>query len=129
MGDGDRVARDARGALVRCTAVLDARAGTVAVTQTRPLVGIGGHAGKQNEFIVHFGVGAAPGPVILEVDGRREFAELGPHQQHEFRVDLTGNKPHVPLTIESVNGFRPSEQNAESRDRRWLGCWVTLQLE
>jgi len=73
--------------------------------------------------------GATPGPVILDVDGRREFAELGPHQQHEFRVALTGNKPHVPFTIESVNGFRPSEQNTESRDRRWLGCWVTLQLE
>ena len=73
--------------------------------------------------------GATPGPVILDVDGRREFAELGPHEQHEFTVALTGSKPHVPLTIEPVNGFRPSEQNAESRDHRWLGCRVTLQLE
>ena len=73
--------------------------------------------------------GGTAGPVVLDVDGRREFAELGPHQQHEFTVALTGNKPHVPLTIESVNGFRPSEQNAESRDNRWLGCWVTLRLE
>jgi len=73
--------------------------------------------------------GATQGPVILDADGQREVVELGPHQQHEFTVALTGNSTNVPLTIEAVNGFRPSEEDTESRDNRWLGCWVTLQLE
>lgn len=49
-GDGRRVNRDAIGAVVR--ARLDD--GTIL---SRQLVGPGGHAGKQDDFLVHFGIG------------------------------------------------------------------------
>ena len=73
--------------------------------------------------------GAAPGPVTIEIDGRREVLELGSGETHEVTVPLTGRELTVPLTFEPVNGFRPSERNPESRDTRWLGCWVHFSLE
>ena len=51
-GDGKRTNRDALGAIVRAK-LAD---GTV---MSRQLIGIGGHAGKQRDFIVHFGLGDA----------------------------------------------------------------------
>jgi len=51
-GDGEQVSSDALGAIVRAT-LAD---GT---TMSRQLIGIGGHAGKQRDFIIHFGLGDA----------------------------------------------------------------------
>jgi len=48
-GDGKRVNRDALGTVVSAQAG-DRR-------QVRQLVGVGGHAGKQHDFLVHFGIG------------------------------------------------------------------------
>lgn len=60
IGDPARgIARDALGAVVRLTADLDGNGPAGPVTQSAMLVGIGGHAGKQMEFVVHFGLGAA----------------------------------------------------------------------
>jgi len=53
------VATDALGAIVRMTADLDGDPSTPPVTQMRQLIGIGGHGGKQHDFIVHFGLGQA----------------------------------------------------------------------
>ena len=56
VGDPERgVARDALGAIVRATATIRGER----VTQVRQLIGIGGHQGKQHEFMVHFGLGDA----------------------------------------------------------------------
>jgi hypothetical protein len=60
-GGGGIVNRDALGAVVRAT-VAD---GT---TMMRQLVGIGGHAGKQNDFLVHFGLGDADRITELTVE-------------------------------------------------------------
>lgn len=56
--------RDALGAVVRITADLDNDPATPDVTQTRQLIGIGGHAGKQHEFIVHAGLASATTAVV-----------------------------------------------------------------
>lgn len=47
------------GAVVRVTADVDGDPGTPPTTQVRQLIGIGGHAGKQHDFVVHVGLGAA----------------------------------------------------------------------
>jgi len=60
QGDGTSVNRDALGTIVRAT-LAD---GTV---MSRQLIGIGGHAGKQREFIIHFGLGDAAGVEELTV--------------------------------------------------------------
>lgn len=51
-GDGERVNRDALGAVVRASL-------PDGTTMSRQLIGIGGHAGKQHDFIVHVGLGSA----------------------------------------------------------------------
>jgi len=59
-GDPARgVACDSLGAVVRLTADLDGNGPRGAVTQSAMLIGIGGHAGKQMQFAVHFGLGIA----------------------------------------------------------------------
>lgn len=53
------VARDALGAIVLVTADTDGDPATAPLTMSRQLIGVGGHAGKQHEFIVHVGLGKA----------------------------------------------------------------------
>ena len=61
------VASDALGAVVRLTADLDGDPSTAPVTQMRQLIGIGGHGGKQHDFIVHFGLGEAEQAERIEI--------------------------------------------------------------
>lgn len=61
------IARDAFGTIVRLTADLDNDPSTPDVTQVRQLLGPGGHAGKQNQFIIHFGLGEATTAKRVEV--------------------------------------------------------------
>jgi hypothetical protein len=51
-GDGARINRSALGAVVRATL-------PDGTTMSRQMIGIGGHAGKQHDFLVHFGLGSA----------------------------------------------------------------------
>lgn len=80
-----RVNRDALGAVVRAAVDLDADPATPPATIIRQLIGIGGHAGKQHEFLVHlplargakaerieiFWRGAAKPTVLTDVPGGR----------------------------------------------------------
>ncbi|EDY82746.1 FG-GAP repeat domain protein [Verrucomicrobiia bacterium DG1235] len=63
----NRVNRDALGAIVRLTADLDNDPATPDVTQMRQLLGPGGHAGKQNQLIIHFGLGQATQATRVEI--------------------------------------------------------------
>lgn len=58
------VARDALGATVRVTAVIRGER----VTQSRQLIGIGGHQGKQMDFVVHVGLGDAERAERVEIE-------------------------------------------------------------
>lgn len=58
------VSRDALGAIVRMTATI----GGERVTQSRQLIGIGGHQGKQMDFVVHFGLGDASVAERVEIE-------------------------------------------------------------
>jgi hypothetical protein len=51
-GDGATINHDALGAVVRVIL-------PDGTTMQRQLIGIGGHAGKQHDFVVHFGLGSA----------------------------------------------------------------------
>jgi hypothetical protein len=57
------VNRDALGAIVR----LHSSAGGRAAYQSRQLIGIGGHAGKQHQFLVHFGLAEAQRADRIEI--------------------------------------------------------------
>jgi len=58
------VSRDALGAIVRMTAVIQGQR----VTQSRQLIGIGGHQGKQMDFALHFGLGDAAEAERIEIE-------------------------------------------------------------
>ncbi|MDQ8187685.1 CRTAC1 family protein [Pelagicoccus sp. SDUM812002] len=85
------VTRDALGAIVRLTADLDNDPTTPEVTQMRQLLGPGGHAGKQNELILHFGLDQATQATRVEItwpNPKRQKTTLenlpaGHHQIHQ----------------------------------------------
>lgn len=65
VGDpGQGVSRDALGAVVRMTAVINGER----ATQSRQIVGIGGHQGKQMDLVAHFGLGDAARAERVEID-------------------------------------------------------------
>jgi len=60
IGDKQKgVSSSAIGAIVRVTADTDGDSNTPDSVQSRQLLGAGGHSGKQNETIIHVGLGAA----------------------------------------------------------------------
>jgi uncharacterized protein YodC (DUF2158 family) len=60
IGDKKKgVSSSAIGAIVRVTADTDGDSNTPESVQSRQLLGAGGHSGKQNETIIHVGLGAA----------------------------------------------------------------------
>lgn len=60
IGDKQKgVSSSAIGAIVRVTADTDGDSNTPDSIQSRQLLGAGGHSGKQNETIIHVGLGAA----------------------------------------------------------------------
>ncbi len=61
------VSRDALGAVVRATIDLDGNPATPPVTVVRQLIGIGGHAGKQHEFLVHLPLGRSDQAERIEI--------------------------------------------------------------
>ncbi len=57
-GDPARgISRDALGAICTLTESTDGQTDTQSITQTRALIGVGGCVGKQQQFLIHFGVG------------------------------------------------------------------------
>ncbi|UCD74012.1 MAG: VCBS repeat-containing protein [Phycisphaerales bacterium] len=77
-GDGKEVSRDALGTIVRAK-LAD---GTV---MSRQVIGVGGHAGKQNGLIIHFGLGDAE--VVDELTVEWPDAE---HSVQELRDVVAG---------------------------------------
>lgn len=63
----NNVTRDAFGAIIRVTADLDGDPATPEVTQSRQLLGPGGHAAKQHQFTLHFGLGKAARASRVEI--------------------------------------------------------------
>jgi hypothetical protein len=88
------VSRDALGAIVRMTAVIHGER----VTQSRQLIGIGGHQGKQMDFALHFGLGDAAEAERIEIEWPSrahqatvlEHVEPGTHEVH-LAGDATGD--------------------------------------
>lgn len=68
IGDKQKgVSTSAIGAIVRVTADTDGDPSTPDSVQSRQLLGPGGHSGKQNETIIHVGLGAATHATKVEI--------------------------------------------------------------
>ena len=68
VGDPSKnVTREAFGTVVHLTADLDGDPETPEVTQTRQVLGPGGHAGKQHPRTLHFGLNRADQASVVEI--------------------------------------------------------------
>jgi len=81
IGDKQKgVSSSAIGAIVRVTADTDGDSNTPDSVQSRQLLGAGGHSGKQNETIIHIGLGDATHATKIEIQwpgGNQTPTELG----------------------------------------------------
>jgi hypothetical protein len=85
-GDGERANRDALGAIVRAK-LAD---GT---TMSRQLIGIGGHAGRQDDFLIHFGLGehdAVEELVVIWPDAAETTQRFAAVAAGQYRLTLDG---------------------------------------
>jgi hypothetical protein len=54
--------------------------------------------------------------------------QLGPWERQTVSLSLRPDRQAVRLRVGSPTGFRPSEVDSRSKDRRWLGVYVTVGL-
>ena len=97
QGDPARgIAANALGAIVRVKANLDGDSGTPEVSQTRQLLGPGGHAGKQHAFLVHVGLGEANKATRVEIvwpDAAGTTTVFKDLQAGSYRIKPDGSAP------------------------------------
>ena len=72
--------------------------------------------------------GATAGVVSVHVAGSERVFDLEPYETRELQVALSGDQALVPIVVFPRGGFRPAEVVPGSRDRRWLGCQVSIGL-
>ena len=81
-------------------------------------------------------------PVGVDGAAKRSAAESGddelrrrreprwnsrPGEEKRVAADVDGSRRAAVVTLAVTGGFRPSEQNASSRDARFLGIWVKVE--
>jgi hypothetical protein len=63
----------------------------------------------------------------IDVDGQRHELTLGAREERVLALPRIRSGTHALVRITAPNGFRPSETEPSSGDRRYLGCWVEIQ--
>ena len=71
------------------------------------------------------------GPVAnqatLESESVRSVLEFGPGEERRVTVPVDASRGAAFVTMSVKSGFRPSAQDASSRDDRFLGIWVKIE--
>src|SRR5690606_36472286 len=97
-GDPKRsVSSDALGAIVCLTADLDNDPETPDVTQSRQLLGPAVHAGQQQAFVIHVGIGDATSATRVEYQWPtpdRETTVLEDMQPGRYSINITDEQLH-----------------------------------
>jgi hypothetical protein len=65
--------------------------------------------------------------VTLRAGTWQQELRLSPGEEQRVDVPIDAARGAVVLRLESSAGFRPSEHDSGSRDRRFLGVWVKLE--
>ena len=71
--------------------------------------------------------GPLPNQVTMNCGGVRSTLEFGPGEEKRVAADVDGSRRAAVVTLAVTGGFRPSEQDASSRDDRFLGIWVKVE--
>jgi hypothetical protein len=53
---------------------------------------------------------------------------MSPNQTQQLEIPLAPRARLVPVAVAASGQFRPSDHDAGSADRRWLGCQVRIGL-
>lgn len=64
--------------------------------------------------------------VRIDTPGESRTIRLVPNEVVEFEVQPTPLDGTLRMTIRPASGFRPSDLDPRSQDRRFLGCWVEV---
>jgi hypothetical protein len=67
--------------------------------------------------------------VTLASRGWEKILTMAAGEEQRIEIPMAPGDEAVPLRITSASGFRPSEVDAASRDRRFLGVWVKVERE
>jgi hypothetical protein len=73
-------------------------------------------------------VGAAGGPVRVEVAGEDRSVTLGPEETRVLEVPVREGTTLVPVAVQASQAFRPVDVDRTSADTRWLGCQVRIEV-
>jgi hypothetical protein len=135
-----RRARPARQALT-IEAIAERPGAFIAYTdeETYPEGGVfwthGTHAGTvlvdpagASTLVLQLHVGPNGGVVRLTVDGQDRSVTMSPNQTQQLEIPLAPRARLVPVAVAASGQFRPSDHDAGSADRRWLGCQVRIGL-
>jgi hypothetical protein len=62
--------------------------------------------------------------VTLESGAWREALTLRPGEERLMQLPIDANRSTTPLRVQASRGFRPSDVDGKSDDRRLLGVWL-----
>ena len=68
--------------------------------------------------------GPVENTVTLESGSWRESLTLRPGEERLMQLPIDANRRMTPLRVQSSRGFRPSDVDRNSEDRRLLGVWI-----
>jgi hypothetical protein len=72
--------------------------------------------------------GAAPGPVSVVSSGQQTRVTLERNAHGDVYVPVPPGTHSLAIDVSSTSGFRPSDVNPQSGDRRYLGVRVGIEL-
>ena len=68
--------------------------------------------------------GPVDNAVTLESGAWRETLTLRPGEERLMQLPIDANRRTTPLRVQASRGFRPSDVERGSDDRRMLGVWI-----
>jgi hypothetical protein len=84
--------------------------------------------GGASTLVLTLHVGPTGGLLQLQVDSQDRSIALSANQTQQIDVPLPAGLRLVPVVVGASTSFRPSDHEAGSTDRRWLGCQVRVDL-
>jgi hypothetical protein len=70
--------------------------------------------------------GAAPNDVAIRAGDREQRLTLAPGEERPVTIPASGSGAAFVTTIRTSGGFRPSDVDSHSQDRRYLGVYVVM---
>jgi hypothetical protein len=70
---------------------------------------------------------AARNRIHLEIDGVEQALPLASREERTLPIQIGESRPGALIRVRTESGFRPSDVEQGSRDRRFLGVWIEFR--